>query len=240
MPAEPLVCLLPGLLCDATVWEPQRRSLSDLAEVHIADLWGLGSFQDMAIKVLDETSGPLAVAGHSMGGRVALEMWRLASDRIRGLALLDTGFHGPRPHEAPARMALVELAYQEGMAAVAAQWFPPIVHPDRVSDRALMDPLVEMVCRATPQIFGRQQRAGLQRPDATSYLSRIACPTLILCGREDSWSPLAQHEEMAGRVSRATLRVVEHCGHMATVERPAEVGDALRNWLGSVESQGTP
>ena len=231
MPQTPTVCLLPGLLCDAVVWEPQRRALAGARSVHVADLWGFSAFEDMARKVLDETRGPLAVAGHSMGARVAFEMWRLAPQRIERLALLSTGFHGPRPGEAARRGELVDLAYREGMAAVAERWLPPMLHPDRLDDRALVDPLRAMVCRATPQIFEGQQAAGLHRPDAGAYLERIACPTLVLVGRQDGWSPLPQHEEMARRIPGAELRVIEDCGHMCTVERPDEVTVALEGWL---------
>jgi pimeloyl-ACP methyl ester carboxylesterase len=230
--SEPhLICLLPGLLCDATVWEHQRAVLSGQGDVYIADFWGLGSFEDMARKALDETSGPLSVAGHSMGARVAFEMWRLAPERIGRLALLDTGFHGPKPHETGTRMGLVELAYREGMAAVAEKWLPPMVHPDRVNDASLMEPLTAMVCRATPEIFEGQQRAGLNRPDAAGYLPRIGCPTLVLVGRQDGWSPVPQHQEMARIIPGAELRLIEDCGHMATVERPEAVTEALAAWL---------
>src|SRR5579884_4426562 len=131
MPAPSTLCLLPGLLCDDTVWRPQLEAMGRAANTHVADLWGLSSFAAMAEQVLAETEGPLAVAGHSMGARVALEMWRLAPERLERLALLSTGFHGPREHEAEGRMALVELAYRQGMAAVAARWLPPMLNPDR-------------------------------------------------------------------------------------------------------------
>ncbi len=231
MPASRTVCLLPGLLCDATVWEPQAAALAGEGEVHVADLWGLSSFPAMAEKVLAETSGALAVAGHSMGARVAFEMWRLAPERIERLALLSTGFHPPGPNEEPKRMALVKVAYEHGMDAVAQRWLPPMVHPDRLHDEALMAPLREMVRRATPEIFEGQQRAGLSRPDAGPYLDEIACPTLILVGREDGWSPVSQHEEMARRIKDSELAVVEHSGHMVTVEQPGPVNRALATWL---------
>ena len=229
----PTLCLLPGLLCDATVWQPQVAALSGKAEIHVADLWGPNSFAAMAEKVLDETRGPLAVAGHSMGARVAFEMWRLAPERMERLALLSTGFHPAGPQEEPKRMALVKLAFEQGMAAVAERWLPPMMHPDRVHDEALMAPLRAMVCRATPEIFEGQQRAGLSRPDAGPYLERIACPTLVLCGREDSWSPVPQHEEMARRIPNARLALVDHAGHMVTVEQPDPVNRALTDWLSS-------
>ena len=232
MPAAPTICLLPGLLCDATVWEPQAAALAGEGEVHVADLWGPSSFAVMAEKVLDETSGPLAVVGHSMGARVAFEMWRIAPERIARLALLSTGFHPPGPQEEPKRMALVKLAYEQGMAAVADRWLPPMVHPDRIHDEALMAPLRAMVCRATPQIFEAQQRAGLTRPDAGPYLDRIACPTLVLVGGEDGWSPPAQHEEIARRIEGSHLVIVEHSGHMVTVEQPQAVNRALVDWIG--------
>jgi pimeloyl-ACP methyl ester carboxylesterase len=231
MTKSPVLCLLPGLLCDATVWESQTAALAGAAEIHVPDFWGLSSFEDMALKVLDETTSALAVAGHSMGGHVALEMWRLAPERIERLALLDTGFHGPRPQESGARMDLVDLAYRDGMAAVAARWLPPMLHPGRVDEPGLLAPLTQMVCRATPQIFEGQQRAGLTRRDATGCLPGIACPTLVLCGRQDSWSPLPQHEQMAAAIPGARLRIVEDCGHMSTVERPDAVTAALRTWL---------
>ena len=227
----PTLCLLPGLLCDATVWEPQVAALAGKADIHAADLWGPSSFADMAVKVLDETSGPLAVAGHSVGARVAFEMWRLAPDRIAKLALLSTGFHPPGPNEEPKRMALVKVAYEQGMAAVADRWLPPMLHPDRVHDEALMAPLRAMVCRASPEIFEAQQRAGLTRPDAGPYLDQIACPTLILCGLQDGWSPPVQHEEMARRITGSQLVLVEHSGHMVTVEQPGPVNRALIEWL---------
>ncbi len=231
MPASPTLCLLPGLLCDATVWEPQVAALAGKGDVHVADLWGPDSFAVMAEKVLDETSGPLAVVGHSMGARVAFEMWRLAPERIERLALLSTGFHPPGPNEEPKRMALVKVAYEQGMAAVADRWLPPMVAPDRVHDEALMAPLRAMVRRATPEIFEAQQRAGLSRPDAGPYLDEIACPTLILVGREDGWSPVAQHEEMARRIAGSELVLVDHSGHMITVEQPDPVNRALLDWL---------
>ncbi len=129
-------------------------------------------------------------------------------------------------------MALVKLGYEQGMAAVADRWLPPMVHPDRVHDEALMAPLKAMVCRATPQIFEGQQRAGLTRPDAAPYLEQIACPTLILVGRDDGWSPPAQHQEMAERIEGSQLVLVDRSGHMVTVEQPDPVNRALMNWLG--------
>jgi pimeloyl-ACP methyl ester carboxylesterase len=128
-------------------------------------------------------------------------------------------------------MALVNLARREGMRALAAVWLPPMVHPDRVKDGSLMEPLTEMVCRASPEIFAGQQRALLDRPDASSGLGAIRCPVAIACGRNDAWSPLAQHREIQALIPGSSLIVIEDSGHMTTVERPAAVIAAMRSWL---------
>ena len=73
--------------------------------------------------------------------------------------------------------------------------------------------------------------ALLGRPDATPVLRSIRVPTLVLCGRTDSWSPLAQHEQIAALVPGARLRVIDGAGHMSPMERPEAVAKALLDWL---------
>lgn len=231
MSGRPVVALLPGLLCDASVWAHQAAALGRDADVVVPDFHGVDSIAAMARAVLDAVPGRFALAGHSMGGRVALEVVRQAPERVERLALLDTGVHPRKPGEEAGRQALVDLARAEGMAALAARWLPPMVHPDRTADPSLMEPLTAMVCRATPALFEGQVRALLGRPDASGQLAAIACPTAVIVGRQDGWSPPAQHEAIAAAVAGATLTVIEDCGHMATVERPQAVTAALEAWL---------
>ena len=93
--------LLPGLMCDASVWAPQVAALSPQARCQVPDYGLRNSLTAMAQQVLDEALAPrFALAGHSMGGRVALEVLRLAPQRVTHLALLDTGTHPRAPGEA--------------------------------------------------------------------------------------------------------------------------------------------
>ena len=219
------VFLLPGLLCDETIWADQRTALSDVV---IPDFRYVNSIEAMAQLVLDAAPDRFSVAGHSMGGRVALEVVRLAPDRVVRLALLDTGVHPRAANEEAKRGELVELARSQGMAALAARWLPPMLHPDH---SALLEPLTEMVKRSTPETFANQQRALLNRPDARAVLSSIRCPTLVLCGRQDTWSPPSQHEEIAASIPQSKLVIVDDCGHMSPVEQPAAVTRALLSHL---------
>jgi pimeloyl-ACP methyl ester carboxylesterase len=232
--AAPLV-LLPGLLCDDAVWAPQRAALTGWHCI-VPDYGGLDSITAMARHVLETvTAERFSLAGHSMGGRVALEVLRLAPQRVLRLALLDSGVDPIAPgasgdSERAARAALVELARTDGMAAMGRQWARGMVHAD-VLDTPLFEQIVAMIARRTPAVFAAQVRALLGRPDARNVLAGARCDTLLLCGRQDVWSPLARHEQMQALRPASRLVVVEHCGHMSTMEQPLAVTWALRDWL---------
>lgn len=228
--------LVPGLLCDDAVWEPQRTAISAVAEVVVARHGSADSLGEMARRALDNAPARFALAGHSMGGRVALEILALAPERVTRLALLDTGYEGLAPgaagdRERAGRLRLLDIARSEGMRAMGADWARGMVHPDRLGDAALMDAILDMIARATPAIFAAQIRALLARPDRTPLLGRIDVPTLVLCGHDDAWSPLARHRALAACIPRSVLVDIPACGHMCTMERPEAVSDALLAWL---------
>lgn len=226
------ILLLPGLLCDASVWRAQIDALRPYAHVLVADFSQHDSLEAMARSALAMTEGSIIAIGHSMGARVAMEMVHLAPERIEKLALIDTGVDSRREGEEAKRQVLVDLAYAEGMGTLAERWLPPMLHVDRVEDQALLAPLKEMVMRATPEQHQRQIQALLNRPDLRPRLPDIACPTLVMVGRQDRWSPLAQHEEMAALIPKAELVVIEDSGHMTLLEQPEQVSHALLRWLG--------
>jgi pimeloyl-ACP methyl ester carboxylesterase len=223
--------LLPGLLCDAASWAPQVAAFAPGRPTQVADYGDADRITAMAEAALAAAPARFALAGHSMGARVALEVWRLAPERVARIALLDTGVHPVREGEAAKRHALRDLGYAKGMAAVTGAWLPPMVHPDRRGDAALMEPLRAMVQRFSPRRFEGQLEALLNRPEAEAVLDTVTCPVLIGGGRQDAWSPPAQHEAMATRLPHARLVVFEDCGHMAPVERPEAVTAALERWL---------
>jgi len=228
---QPTLVLIAGLLSDAIVWQPTADAIGATMPVVIADLNNGDTFTEIAQTILDANPGPLYVVGHSMGARIALEMVRLAAARIEKLALVDTGVHPLQDGEAAKRQVLLDLAADEGMAAVAARWLPPMVAPARRDDAAIMQPLTDMVLRADAAVFARQAKAMLARPEAAAVLARVACPVLLVVGREDAWSPVAQHEEMLAGLADAQLVVIEDAGHFAPLERPEAMIAALRLWI---------
>jgi pimeloyl-ACP methyl ester carboxylesterase len=110
------------------------------------------------------------------------------------------------------------------------RWARGMVHPARL-DTPVFEDILAMIERKTPEVFEAQIRALLDRPDARPVLQALRCRALLLCGRQDTWSPLERHEEMQGLVAGAELVVVEDAGHMTTMEQPQAVNQALLRWL---------
>jgi pimeloyl-ACP methyl ester carboxylesterase len=232
--------LLPGLACDADVWQDQIRAFSEITKVSVIDYGLSDSIEKMARVALDSVPGRFALAGHSMGGRAAFEIMRLAPERVVGMAVLDTAYRAfaggeAGERETATRFALLEVARTKGMRAMSQFWMKGIIHPDRMTDEALTDAIAEMMGRKTPEIFAAQIKALLERPDATPVLSTIRCPAMVLVGRQDTWSSIAGHREIAALIPNATLAVIEHCGHMSPMERPEDVTSAMTAWFAGLD-----
>lgn len=222
--------LIPGLVSDSIVWAHLAAAAGAEMPVYEADPSEGTSIPGMARRFLGETPGAIIAVGHSMGGRVAMEMARQAPERVRGLVLANTGHHPKRDGEEIKRRQMIDLGNRD-MRQLADEWLPPMLDPARVGDAELIGDLKAMVLRAGPQIHERQIHALLERPDAGAYIGDIACPVLLVAARGDAWSPIAQHREIADAVSDAELVIIENAGHFAPVERPAEVTAAIIGWL---------
>jgi pimeloyl-ACP methyl ester carboxylesterase len=230
-PRLPLL-LLPGLLCDAALYAPQIVALGDIAAPIVGDLTRHDSIADMAAAMLAEMPEYFSLVGLSMGGYVAQEIMRRAPHRVSRLALLDTSSRADTEEQHARRRGLIELVGKGHFKGVTPQLLPSLISRERLADQALVGTVMGMAERVGRDAFLRQQTAIMGRPDSRPDLARIACPTLILCGRDDAVTPLALHEEMAAAISGAELVVVEDCGHLSSIERPDSVNAALRHWLG--------
>ena len=166
-----------------------------------------------------------------MGAYVALELMRQAPERVTALALLDTSARADTPEQTQARLELLRLAETGRFAEVPRLLLPRILHPARLADEDLISTVMGMAHAVGPEAFERQERAIMARPDSRGDLASIGCPTLVMCGREDELKPPRLHEEGAERIPGAWLRVVHECGHLSTLERPAQVNGALRDGL---------
>jgi pimeloyl-ACP methyl ester carboxylesterase len=227
----PLV-LIPGLLCDALLWQPQIAGLGEAADCWVADHTRSETMAQVAADILAAAPFKIfALAGLSMGGYVALEMVRQAPERIERLALLDTAAGADTAEASERRRAFIDLAKRGRFMGVTDTLLPQLVHPDHLGDTALTAVIKTMARNVGKAAFIRQERAIISRADSRPLLPQIKCPALVLCGRQDALIPPARHEEMAAAIPGAELEVVEHCGHLSTLEQPQAVTSELVAWL---------
>ena len=222
---------LPGLTNDERLWRHQAAALAEthpLTSFALVPHASMGELAEMALA--RAPAWRFALAGLSMGGYCALEIMRRAPERVAALALLDTSARADTPEQTQFRHHAIAASAKDYAAGIDA-FLPRLVHPSRAGDTAVMGPLREMAMALGHDGYVRQQEAIIGRADSRATLGDIRCPTLVLCGRDDVLTPLALHEEMHAGIAGSQLVVIGDCGHVSTLERPAEVTAALREWL---------
>lgn len=223
-----MLLFLPGLICDARIYAPQLAAFPDSRAV---DGYGtVDTLAGMARVALEQAPESFDLFGHSMGGRVALEVFRLAPERVRRLALSSTGVHPLGANETANRRALQAIGHDHGFEALVDAWLPPMV-AEHNRGKPIYREMRQMCLDAGQAVFDAQIAALLGRPEQESLLAQIRCPTLVITGELDAWSPPAQHEAIAGRIADSSLVIVQGAGHMLPLEAPETVNQAIAAWL---------
>lgn len=232
------VLALPGLLEDADAFAHQIAGLAEVADFVVADLTRSETMADLARDALAQApDGDVALVGHSMGGYVALEILRAAPERVGALALLNTNARPDSPESTENRRRLVALAERDFDEVIKALMQRQLT-PRHLADPAITATIAQMAHAVGREAFARQQKAIIGRIDSRPHLSKIRCPTLVVAAREDAIMPLEVGEELADGIPSAKLVVVEASGHMAPLEQPEAVSDALHLWLTGEPRQG--
>jgi len=222
---------LPGLLEDADLFTPLVEGLRAHAASTVADLTRSNTMADLARDALDQApDGRFALAAHSMGGYVALEVMRQAPGRVERLALLNTNARPDTPESTENRRRLMALAERD-FPAVIATLMPKLMTAKHLQDPILAGVVGGMALAVGKEAFRRQQEAIIGRIDSRPHLKDIGCPTAVIAGRDDQIMPVEIVKELADGIPGARLTVIEDCGHVAAIEQPARVLQALIEWL---------
>lgn len=189
------------------------------------------SMAGMAQQVLSAMPQRFTWIGLSLGGYVAFEAIRCALPRLERLVLIDTTAVADHPARRQGRLRDIDTVRQGGIEALIPELPARWLLPEHLKDAALCDLTAEMArsVGATGQF--NQQTAMLGRPDSHADLAQVRVPTLVMCGRQDPVTPLADHEAMAACVPGSQLQVIERCGHLSTIEQPEAVTAELTRWL---------
>ncbi|MEM1077049.1 MAG: alpha/beta fold hydrolase [Pseudomonadota bacterium] len=228
--SEPLV-LLPGMMCDARLFAAQIAGLSHSRPILVVPPTGHDTVPALARAVLETAPPRFALAGLSMGGIVAMEVIRLAPERVTRLALLDTNPRADPPGKATDRAAQVARAQGAGLAQVMQAELIPYYLASEDPEDPNLDLCLQMALDLGPDVFAAQSHALQTRPDQQESLRDVQVPTLVLCGTQDRLCPPARHALMRDLIPGAELVQIPGTGHLPTIETPAAVTDALRHWL---------
>jgi pimeloyl-ACP methyl ester carboxylesterase len=232
MAERPCLAFACGHLCDERLFAAQVAAFDAALDCRVFVFRTHDSMRAMAEALLAGAPARFTLIGLSLGGYVAFEVMRRAPERVERLALLDTTAVGDTEARRAGRHADIAKVEGGGIDALIpelpARWLLP-VHVHRAELVALMADMARSVGAAGQR---NQQRAMLGRPDSHAGLAAIRVPTLVLCGREDPVTSLADHQDIAARIAGARLAVVPDCGHLSTIEQPAAVTHLLAEWLG--------
>lgn len=228
----PLV-LLPGMMCDERLFASQIAEFSNEREVIVLDISHGESIEEIARNILNQAPPFFALAGLSMGGIVAMEVFAQQPERIERLALLDSNPRAELDHVKQERVRQLDrVAKGEMLNVMKEDMIPRYCHRDHPNPD--IDALcVEMAVGLGDSVFIRQSYALRDRPDQQDTLARVTQPALILAGEDDQLCPIDRHERMKVLIPHATLSFIPRAGHLTTLEQPEATNAALRKWLES-------
>ena len=228
MKANPLVFAC-AHLTDERLFAHQVDALSETHDCHVFAFGEHPTLGAMAVELLAHAPPRFTLVGLSLGGYLAFEVIRRQPERIERLVLLDTRAVADTETVRQGRFADIAKVQAGGIDALIPELPTRWIHS---SHRARLSDLMGSMARSIGDRGQfNQQQAMLARPDSHADLRTVKVPTLIACGREDTATPLAEHERMRDCVPGARLEVFEQCGHLATIEQPGAVTSLLKSWF---------
>ncbi|HEX2591278.1 MAG TPA: alpha/beta fold hydrolase [Rhizomicrobium sp.] len=225
------IILVPGQLCNERIWQHQVPVLSRLGDVIIATQQKHDTIGAMAQSILDGATDRFNLVTHAMGGFVAFEILRRAPERVAKIVLISTLAPADTPQQTVRREGYLRLVEEGKFDGIIEERIPILVHPDRTSDTALVATLRTMAAETGPDAFLNQQRAIMTRADSVASLGAIACPSLIIFGRQDGITNMNHQNQMLAGIPGALLEIIEDCGHMVPLERPEPLNALLETFL---------
>ncbi len=222
---KPPLVLLSGLLSNNALWHHQAHDLSEIASVQIIS--STQNTPEAMIQTVLETAPPtFALAGHSMGGWLCLEVIRRAPSRVSRLCLLNTTARSDSEEKRKKRLEMIQRAKQGKFKELVEEIIEHFVfNPSVKNDEK------KMCLEVGPATFIAQEEAMGLRQECLSILPMISCPTLVVHAAKDRVFSLEEQRELSDRVQKGILAIVENSGHMSPMEAPQEITDLLRSWL---------
>lgn len=221
--------LIPGFMCDDSLWQAILPRLEEIGQIQLADLKHGDTIEAMATRIIASMPDQCIVIGFSLGGYVAREIALSAPYKLARLILLNTSSRASTKDERQHNQQLIHISKNANFKGQPLRAFQRTLHPDRQNQPELLAQLQAMSLHLGKEVFQRQ--LGLVRIDGAPSLARISCPTLVIASRNDQMRTLEESENLANGIPSASMHIIEDCGHMSVLEKPLEVLAYIDNWL---------
>ena len=228
--AGPALVLLSGMLGDESLWAGVLERFDATNEVLCLRSDSGSTVRQVAQAVLDSAPGSFALAGHSFGGIVALEVQRQAPHRVVRLALLSASAR-PGSLAQQRNWSAIRSRASAGEFATVAQELALATLPPHHRTPGLVAHNLAMAEVVGAAGLLRQLTAQADRPDSRPTLAGIAVPTLVAVGERDEVCPPDLQHEVADGIPGSRTVTITGAGHMSPLEAPDEVANAMRRWL---------
>lgn len=232
----PSLVLIHGYPLDHSIWDEVLPLLEDSFDLIVPDLRGFGESDlieadDSIIGYATDIVGLLTqlrvqrafLAGHSMGGYVALAFAREFPNRVSGLALVSSQAQGDSPERKQGRYAGAQQVMEQGVEMVADAMAPKLSVNSRVQKYAH-----DLISRQRPPGLASALKAMAERPDSTDLLSGFDFPLVALHGDADVLIPIERAREMKAGLPTTHLVELAGLGHLPMMENPEAVAETLR------------
>lgn len=222
---NPTLILIPGLVCDAAAWHAQTTEFGDLFDILIPNLNSPDTPEAMVNAVLDGAPDQFYLAGHSMGGWVALELMRHHSHRVQALCLANTSARLDSKDKAATRHKLIDMYKSQQHEALSEILLNAFVYQHHVND------LVSNMIRRNLDALVSQEHAMLTRKDCVPLLNSITCPTQVIYSDHDNVFDESHSQEIVSHINQAETVRITDAGHMSLMEKPEQFNQAIKKWL---------
>ena len=232
---EPLV-MIPGTLCDGSLFKHQMTGLKDLADCQIGDHSSSDDLKKVAADIIEKIEGDFSILGLSYGGIIAFEIWRQVPKRVKRIILLNTNHREPSETTRATQQRFLGMSMLGEFREITTDFLKDaMLHPEHAKDPEMRKAILGMALNTGRAKFHNQIKAQLYRPDSTPDLVNILCPVLVMTGKQDKVCTPEIHKEIAQLIPNSTLALIEKCGHLSTLEQPDEVNRIIIDWWNTIE-----